>query len=448
MRAVRSFAVAALVFLFLAEAQRAFFPSLLDVAGDAAAPPLSPWRLLLAVTPLLALLVPLLPLRRWLERGGAVAVSAAGVAIFRLPMSHPDVATRLGGSALVLAFAGLFLAWGVGRLDARGVAAGAATGLVADGLLRVAGGGADVSLTPGWVPAQVALSLMLLALAGASARAVDPPAGVRGLERRAGGVRRRGALALGLILFLDLYVLGAPAAVVARSGAPFAFSAMTVAVGGGVALAGLLGWPGTAGRRWVAVGLAGVVAAGLLSGGAGWAGAAALAAGHAAALSLIGRVLEPARGRRSGAATSLGLALFVGVAGAYRLSSAPGAPLAAGSIAAGWLLGGVAVALVLLLLVLPHGASARPLARPAPALAAVAGPPLVAALLLWGWPGVAVGSALPVEERRQPPQPRDDEPGNLIRALTSSVRRLNSRVERPGRALARLDIGPGPGHRL
>ncbi len=344
----------ALVFLFLAEAQRAFFPAALGLARDTAGPALSPGRAALLGASLLALLLPLLPLPRWLERGGAVAVAAAGVAIFRVPMIHPALPTRLAGAALVLAFAGLFLAWGSGWLDRGAVMAGAVSGLVVDQLLRLPGGGRDPSLAGAWLPVQLALSIALLASAGVFERATDAGEPPRGLERRSGGLRRRGALALGLLLFLDLQFLGNAAAVAAWAGAPFAMAALAGACGAGAAMAVLLGHSDLTRTRAAAVALAALMAAGFLARGAGTAGVVALAVGHGAALLLIARVLEPAAGRRTGVAVTLGLVVFVAVTGAHLLLLHPGAGTQARGGGGSWLIAAASTVVVALMVLLPH----------------------------------------------------------------------------------------------
>ena len=314
MRRGGTFLLTGLVFLFFAEGQRAFFASLFVLARDAVAPAFDPGAAILALLPLLFLLVPLLPLARLVDRAGAVTVAAAGVAVFRLPMAHPALATRAVGSALVLACFGLFLTGAVGWLDRRALSAGAVAGLVADQLLRLAGTGYDLALQPAWVPVQAVLSLALLALAVAWGRSGDgrePRAGNgngaragsgddRGLERRAGGLRLRGALALGPLLFLDLHLLGLPPVAARWTGVPWEAAAAAAAVAAGVALALALAGSGPTRARQTVVVLVAAVAVGPAAGwwGDGALAGGAMAVGHGAALLLIARTLDPASGRR------------------------------------------------------------------------------------------------------------------------------------------------------
>lgn len=369
MRVDRPFATTALVFLFFAEGQRAYFASLFGLAYDAIFPDFAPAAALLALLPLGALLAPLIPLTRRFERPGAVAVAVAGLAIFRLPLSLPDFVPRAVAASLVVACGALFLTWAVGHLEGRAVAAGAVAGLVADQLLRLAGTSWDLSLRPGWLPVQAVLSLLLLFLVLAPARArsdatpapPDPgpgarppegsgtPARVEGraseLERRSGGLRLRGAVALGALLFLDLHVLGLPPVVARWTGVSYTFAALAVSAGGAVALAAVLVGRGPERHRMLAVGLAAVLAAGLAAGPLlrDGPGAVLLAAGHGAALLLLARALSPASGRRGRLVVPAGMLTFALLTGLYAATffSAFLLPLLDG--AGPWILGAAVV---------------------------------------------------------------------------------------------------------
>lgn len=324
MRSDRPFATTALAFLFFAEGQRAYFGSLFALAYEAVYPELRAAAVLLALLPLSALLVPLLPLARRLDRSGAVAIAAAGLAIFRVPLSMPDFAVRTIAATLVVACGALFLTWAVGHLHGRAVAAGAIAGLVTDQLLRLAGTSWDLSLRPGWLPIQAVLSLLLLFLVLAPLRARGAPAGPEPeagnhLERRSGGLRFRGALALGALLFLDLHLLGLPPVVARWTGADYSLAALAVTAAGAIALAVALVGHGPVRNRILALGLVLLLAVGLATGPwiGGAAGALLLAAGHGAALLLLARALNPASGRRSRVVVTAGMLTFAGLTVLY-----------------------------------------------------------------------------------------------------------------------------------
>ncbi|HUG39364.1 MAG TPA: endonuclease/exonuclease/phosphatase family protein [Longimicrobiales bacterium] len=362
MRSDRPLATTALAFLFLAEGQRAYFGSLFALAYDAVFPALRPAAALLALLPLSALLVPLLPLARRLDRAGAVAVAAAGLAIFRVPLSLPDFAVRTIAATLVVACGALFLTWAVGYLDGRAVAAGAIAGLVADQLLRLAGTSWDLSLRPGWLPIQAVLSLALLFLVlaplrGSEATGPGPEPGAgNDLERRTGGLRLRGALALGALLFLDLHLLGLPPVVGRWTGATYTLAALAVSAAGAVALVVTLLGHGPVRNRTLALGLVLLLALGLAAGPwlGGPAGAILLAAGHAAALLLLARALNPASGRRGRGVVTAGMLTFAALTALYAATFfyAFLVPILRG--AAPWILGAAVLLVAAAFLLLPQ----------------------------------------------------------------------------------------------
>jgi endonuclease/exonuclease/phosphatase family metal-dependent hydrolase len=393
----REVAITALVFLFAVEAQRAFFGSLFGLAYDAVFPTSDPARALLAVLPLVALAAPLIPVTRWLDRRGAVVVGAVGVALFRLPMTDPSLAARLVGSALVLACAGVFLNAAVGHGDRRALGAGAVLGLVLDQLVRVAGVSYDLSLRSSWFPVQAVLSLGLVALVFLWVRVPDrrrehPPE----LERRSGGLRLRGGLALGALLFLDLHVLAAPPVLSRWTGMAYPVAALAVSAAGAAALTVTLrsrrpGW-----GRLPALGLAAGVTAGLLSGywtdGPG--ALTAMAGGHAAALILVARSLDPASGRRGGGNVTAALLLLTVLATAYSLTFFPAFTLSALAGAAPWIFFFAGLLVAGAFVLLPRPADVRPPAGPVTAAAigvAVAG---LGAILAWA-PARPVGEPAP-----------------------------------------------------
>lgn len=308
----------ALVTLFLAEGQRSLFASLLGLASDALSPALQPAELAMAMLPLLVVLAaPFLPLARWLDRGVAVAAAALATALFRLLMTSSALGAQLVGGTLVVAAGAIFLTWAVGHVDRRAMAAGVVAGLAADQLLRLAGSSYDLSLQPVWLPAQLFLTLGLITVvvlwaregsAAGSAGGADQGA----LERREGGLRMRGGLALGALLFLDLHVLGLPPVVAHWAGVSYAAAGLAVGVASALAVAAVLqlGRP-TAGRT-VTIALVALVTAGAVAGqwAAGPLVAGVMVAAHLAALLLVSRALDPASGRRSGATVAAGFGLF------------------------------------------------------------------------------------------------------------------------------------------
>lgn len=367
MRPRPAVAMTALVFLFVAQAQRAFFGSLFGLAYDAVFPMPDPARAVLAVLPLVALAAPLIPVARWLDRGGAVAAGAIGVALFRLPMTYPAPVARLAGSALTLACAGVFLKATVGHTDRRALGAGAVLGLVLDQLVRLAGTSYDLSLRPRWFPVQAALSIGLVALVMMeSAAGVSGPARSRGLERRTGGLRLRGGLALGALLFMDLHTLGVPPVLSRWAGVPYPVAAASVGAAGAAALAVTLASRRPGWSRGAALALGVVATAGLLVGYRvdGLAAVTAMAGGHAAALILVARSLEPASGRRSGGTVTASFLLLVALTVAYSLTFFPAFVLPALAGAGPWIFALAGVVVLGAFALLPRPGELRPPSGP------------------------------------------------------------------------------------
>ena len=360
MRADRQLVTTALVFLFFAEGQRAFFASLFGLAYDAVFPELLPGAALLATVPLLALLAPVLPLARLADRTAAVAIATVGIAVFRVPLIFPDFALRATFAALVVACGALFLTWAVGHYDGRSVAAGAIAGLVVDQLLRLAGTSWDLSLRPGWLPVQAVLSLILVLLVLApdreEAMATRPPTGGSPLERRSGGLRLRGALALGALLFLDLHLLGIPPVIARWTGASYEMAALAVAGAGGLALGVALVDRGPIRDRRLAMALVLLLGAALAAGPylGGAPGAVLLAGGHGAALLLLARALNPASGRRGPIVVTAGMWMFAGLTALYAATFFHGYlfPILRG--AAPWIIGAAVVFIGAAFLLLPQ----------------------------------------------------------------------------------------------
>lgn len=426
MTAERPLATTALAFLFFAEGQRAFFASLFALTYDAVFPGLVPGALLLALLPLAALFAPLLPLARRLDRAGAVAIAAAGLAIFRLPLSLPDFALRAVAAALVVACGALFLTWAVGWYAGRAVAAGVIIGLIADQLLRLAGTSWDLSLRPGWLPVQAILSLVLLFLVLAPARARasapaagDPRSGTH-LERRAGGLRLRGALALGTLLFLDLHVLGLPPVVARWTGAPYEAAALAISAAGGLALAVVLAAPGPVRNRTLALGLVVLLGVALAAGPplGGLPGALLLAGGHAAALLLMARAMNPASGRRPRVVATAGMLTFAGLTALYAATffHAYLSPSLAG--AAPWILGAAVVLVAAAFLLLPQPPVSEGRTGPGLATAAAAAVLVAGGLIV----GVVQGPApRPVPTASATAVPGPGAPGERTRVGTYNI---------------------------
>jgi endonuclease/exonuclease/phosphatase family metal-dependent hydrolase len=353
----------ALVTLFLAEGQRAFFASVFALSYDALFPVFRVDRVLLAILPFLALAAPLLPLARWSDRAGAVTMAALATALARLAMVSPALPARAAGGALVLAGGAVYLTWAVGRVERRALAAGTVLGLVVDALLRLAGSSYDLSLQPGWLPVQVGLSAGLATVAVLWARAPEPRGVDDGLERRAGGLRLRGALALGGLLFLDLHVVGLTPVAARWSGVSHALAAGALTAAGALGVTGALLLKRPSRGRITALLLVALLAAApvLALSVDGPAVAIALAGAHLAALLLVTRALDPASGRRSGAMVTAGFAVFALATALYALTFFPSFTLPAMDGAAPWIFGLVGVLLAGSFVLLPRPAELEPL---------------------------------------------------------------------------------------
>lgn len=409
MRRTPAVAMTGLSILFLAEGQRALFASMFGLAYDALFPAFLAGPALLAVLPLLALLAPLIPLARWIDRAGAVAIAATGVALFRLPMSVPELGTRLVGGALVLACGTMFLTWAVGFVDRRAMAAGVVLGLVADQLFRLAGGSYDISLQPGWLPVQAVLSLALVAVVVVWLRAerarleaeveADREAEVARLERRAGGLRLRGAMALGALLFMDLHVLGLPPVVARWTGVSYGMAALSIGAASALAAFAALSHARPTRGRTVTILLVVMVTAAAILGYAaeGAFVAMAMAAGHLAALLLVTRALDPASGRRGGVMVTAGFVVFTTATALYALTFYPAFTIPTLEGRAPWIFGVVGVLLVGCFVLLPRPERLAP--WPFGAAAATGAVVMLSAGLLaitaggvWGGSGALVGA--------------------------------------------------------
>jgi endonuclease/exonuclease/phosphatase family metal-dependent hydrolase len=202
-----------------------------------------------------------------------------------------------------------------------------ATAVVIDALLRLAGWSYDVSLRPAWVPVQLVVSLAAIGIAVKWRRLPlesDPPAQPT-FERRAGGVRLRGALALGCILFLQLNVLARPELAHRLLDVAYPVASVALIAASGLAALVLLTAPGAIGNsRPAVVFFAALTLVGALSPAfVGLPAAIRLglfAAANLAALLLIDRALVPAYGRRRGWRLAAGLGTFFGLTLAWALT--------------------------------------------------------------------------------------------------------------------------------
>ncbi|MEX2610707.1 MAG: hypothetical protein WEA24_12225 [Gemmatimonadota bacterium] len=328
-----SFLLAAALLLFLLQGFAALLAALLGPAGASAGP--APGAV--ALVPLLAVAAavcaPALPLERWLERGNALVLTARTAALAGAGLVLLPGTARLAAAALAAGAGGLYLTMAVGLVERRALAGAAAAALLTNQLLAALGMGWEAALRPVPAPAQLLLAAGALALTAARRFPPEPtdPA-TPTLERRAGGLRLRGAVAFGAILFLEHAVLGRTHVAAALTGlAPWAVGALLLAVGAaGVVM--LLTSEAPARSRSAVVLLAGAALAGALTPHwiAGWPGALAVAAGHGAALLLLARALNPASGRRQGWTTVGGLLVFAALAATHAATAGPAPGLALG----------------------------------------------------------------------------------------------------------------------
>jgi endonuclease/exonuclease/phosphatase family metal-dependent hydrolase len=312
-----AFALVAAVFLFLSQALRALLGALFVGFYNAIFPTFDVLALLLALTPLLALLAPVPPLLRWVERDRVVAWSAASAALFRVGLCLPQSWARGFFGAAVFACCAVFLVAATGSFSRRIYAAGAVSGIVLDQVLRLAGRSYDLSLRPPWWVAQLALAALVCGLAFLFLQTPDSEDehdAEERLERRTGGLRLRGALAIGCILFLENAVIGTPEVVARLTGVSYDLMGMILVLAGAAAATVLLSSAGPLGReRPVAITFAALAMIAALApfGIAGWPVALLTVAGHFAALVLVYRALAPAGGRRGGWVVTVGLALLI-----------------------------------------------------------------------------------------------------------------------------------------
>ncbi len=372
MRARISLVLTTLVTVFLIEGQRVFFGSLFGLVSDALFPTLRPGAVLLVMVPVLPLLLLLIPFSRRVARAPLVAASATAAGLARLAVLAPPFPVRAAASAVTIVAAGLFLANAVGELERRSVAAGVAGGILLDQLLRWAGHTRDLTLAPGWLVPQVGTSLIVGLLAYAWLR-VRPTEHEAGLERRTGGLRLRGAVALGIILFLESNVLAVPAVAAHWAGIDLRLTRAALALASAAAVLRLLTGGGTARfyrRRLLLMAILAALPAILFAGRvSGILLAAAFVAAHASALLLLGRALAPASGRRGGWTVLATLAILLALDLLFGLTFFSAYTIAAMHGAAPWIFSGAALLLTAALILLPRPARSAPLLGRGAALA-------------------------------------------------------------------------------
>ena len=234
----RNSALTALLWLFWLQAARVLFSVLFGVIYDALFDEQLSWQTLVGGGLLLPVfLLPLIVPRGRLGRWAAWAAAVAGLA--RIPLTLNDAGVRLISALLVIGGAGLFLANALSR-DRRRAVTGLVAALAADQVLRALGHSLDLSLYPTWLPVQAALALVVLWLAWRSKNAAVAAAGVPWGD----------GLALGALLFLELNLLGVPAALAGRAQLGGAWEKIGVWLAPLVLVVTVLPWlPGAAALR-------------------------------------------------------------------------------------------------------------------------------------------------------------------------------------------------------
>lgn len=411
MRGRLSLALTAATMLFLLEGLNVMLATLFATLSEAIYPRVEPYALLPALIPVAALCAPMLPVARFAERRGAIAAAAVAAAAARVPMCLPQHSVRLLAAALVVAAAAIFLSSAVGFLERRSLAGGLGAAMVIDQLARFAGWSWDVTLRSWWIMPQLATSTLVALIAAAWFR-MPPPAdddAEQSLERRAGGLRLRGALVLGLLLFLDLNIVGRAEVATRLLGVRYeAAAVLLIAAGTGATLLMLAGHgPIGRGRRAALFFAAVITAAALLVSAVPHAPLVLLlAAAHAMALLLIGRALVPAGGRREGRTLSGGLLLWLLLNTLYTFTFFPSFTFPGMRDAAPLIIAVAGALLFAIVALLPRGVR-----TPAP----LHGRTRVTLALL---SAIAAAGLLAIRSRTPPP---DEAAGAVLRVATFNV---------------------------
>ena len=194
------------VLLFFLQAVRVLFSVLFGIIYDSVfAGPMSLTMVISVLLTLLAFLTPLLAPRH--SHGIRLTLLVTSLLVFlgRVPMTMNNPDLRLYSSLLIVAGGGLYVAALLRERVATfpGVLVAAIAG---DQLFRALGNTVDITLRDGWLPYQIAISVVLAVLSGVAFS--RPPCGAeKPSERRLGLL---GGLAVGALLFLETSLLAFP----------------------------------------------------------------------------------------------------------------------------------------------------------------------------------------------------------------------------------------------
>ena len=194
------------VLLFFLQAVRVLFSVLFGIIYDSVfAGPMSLTMVISVLLTLLAFLTPLLAPRH--SHGIRLTLLVTSLLVFlgRVPMTMNNPDLRLYSSLLIVAGGGLYVAALLRERVATlpGVLVAAIAG---DQLFRALGNTVDITLRDGWLPYQIAISIVLAVLSGVAFS--RPPCGAeKPSERRLGLL---GGLAVGALLFLETSLLAFP----------------------------------------------------------------------------------------------------------------------------------------------------------------------------------------------------------------------------------------------
>lgn len=302
-----------------------------------------------------------------------------------MPLTFPAFPLRAVFAPIVVGVGGIMVVTAVGHVERRAVPVAFLAALALDQLFLLAGASWDVSLRPAWLPVQLLLTAAGLGLLWLWWRMPEDDAAEGSLERRAGGLRLRGGLAFGAILFLQA-VVGTAAVAARLTGVSYATAALVLVAGTASALAlSLLGLePDRAHRSGAAVlALVATAAASVTWRVGGWGALMLMGAGQMAALLLVGRALAPAGGRRRPASGAAGLTLWALLHALLASTFFPAQTQMLLHGAAPWVGGAAGLILLAAVLLLPRPERAPPVAVPAVALGAPAAVLAVAGLLAY-----------------------------------------------------------------